>query len=164
MPKVRIHIYKLQMPISPWSFLKKNFKVLSTKKKTSNVSEPFFFHTNIHIVYFKTVRGHVDIQFALWPNVMKKMKFATENWIFCEKCDISKTVKYIDKHRNSFGDYLDQNHSRKQNLKSGITFNNWKQNFLPKALKQYQIGEIWNEKSCDMYFSTVVYKAVKCKF
>ena len=39
-----------------------------------------------------------------------------------------------------------------------------KKRFLPKALEQCQIAEIWNEKSCDMYFSTVVYKAVKCKF
>ena len=60
---------------------------------------------------------------------MKKMKFVAENWIFCKKCDISKTVKYIDKHGDGFGDYLEQNHSRKQKLKSGITFKNWKQKY-----------------------------------
>ena len=30
-------------------------------KTPFNVSVPFLFHTNIHIVYFKTVRGHVDV-------------------------------------------------------------------------------------------------------
>ena len=102
--------------------------VVSTKTPL-NVSVPFVFHTNIHIVYFKTVRGHVDIRFASWSNVMKKMKFAAENWILCKKCDISKTVKYIDPLRDGFGNYLAQNHFRKQKLKSGITFKNWKQKY-----------------------------------
>ena len=58
---------------------------------------------------------------------MKKIKFAAENWIFCKKCEILKTVKHIDKQKNGLGDYPEQNHSLKQKLKSGITFKNWKQ-------------------------------------
>ena len=67
---------------------------------------------------------------------MKKMKYAAENWIFCKKCDISKTEKYIDKHGDCFGDYLAQNHSRQQKLKSGITFKNWKQKYEKKGFYQ----------------------------
>ena len=127
----------------------------------------FFFHTNIHIIYFKIVWGNVYVQFASWPNVMKT-KFAAKNWIFCNKCDISKTVKYIAKHRDRFGDYLEQNHSRTQNWNQAshlkIESKNLKKGILPKAIKQCQIAEIWNEKNCDIYCLTVVYKTMKFKF
>ena len=45
-------------------------------------------------------------------------------------------LKYIDKHKDGFGDYLEQNHSRKQKLKSGITFKNWKQKYEKKGFYQ----------------------------
>ena len=68
---------------------------------------------------------------------MKKMKFGAENRIFFgKKCDISKTVKYINKHVDGFGDYLEQNHSRKQKVKSCISFKNSKQKNERKGFYQ----------------------------
>ena len=61
-----------------------------------------------------------------------------------------------------------QNHSRKRNLKSGMSFRNWIQKCekkgLPKVLIQCHITEIWNERSCGMHFSTVVHKVMNWKF
>ena len=87
MPKVRIRGHDFQMEFYPCSLKKDKLKVISIKK-TLNVSIQFFFHAYIHIVYYNTLWGLVNIQFASLPNVMKKMKFVAENGIFCKKCDI----------------------------------------------------------------------------
>ena len=162
MHKIRIRAHKVQM-LFPLVHLLRNKKNKWFQLKKNNISVPFFFHTNIHIVYFKTFRGLVEIQFASWPNVMKKIIFAAEI-VFFVKSVIFQKLKYIYKHRDGFGGHLEQ----KQSLKLDVAFKNWipkmPKRFLPKALKQCHIAEIWNEKSCDMYFSTVVYKVVKCKF
>ena len=62
-------------------FRKTNFDWIQLIKPL-DTSVQIFFHANIRIIHFKTVPGFVDIQFASWPNVMKKMKFHAENGIF----------------------------------------------------------------------------------
>ena len=136
MPKVQIRANELQMRFSPLPFLlrKTNFNWIQLKKRQLDISVHIFCHASIHIIYSKTVAGFVDIQFASWTTVMKKMKFLAENWFFLVKSTIlKKDTIYRKKHRASFGGHLQQNHSRKQKVKSDIAFRNWIQNSEKKV-------------------------------
>ena len=71
-----------------------------------------------------------------------------------KKCDISQTVKYIDKHGHGFGDYLVQNHDRKQKLKSGITFKNWKQKYEKRIFTKSveTMSNTWNLEQKKLWY------------
>ena len=112
MPKVRICVNELQMRFSPWSFWKGLTNVEWIQLKAFVCISTNFFQANKHIVYFKAVRGFVNIQFASWPNVMKTIKYLAENGIFLGKiCTIQNTVQYIGKRWDGFGVHLEQNYS-----------------------------------------------------
>ena len=72
---------------------------MDSTKKIVRFLLRFFLQAKVHNVYFKTVPGFLDIKFASWPKVMKKVKFPPKKcvWFFHKKknqgaVSIRKTV------------------------------------------------------------------------